>query len=52
MRESPMKLLHRVRNKIRETHYSIRTEEAYCEQTRRCIRFRDQNTSRTWREWR
>ena len=36
---APVSLLHRVRDKIRLKHYSLRTEEAYCDWIRRFINF-------------
>jgi site-specific recombinase XerD len=36
---TPVSLLHRVRTKIRLKHYSLRTEEAYCDWIRRFINF-------------
>ena len=35
----PVSLLHRVRDRIRVKHYSIRTEQAYCDWIRRFIVF-------------
>ena len=39
--KSPVSLLDRVRDRIRLKHYSIRTEQAYCDWIRRFIIFHD-----------
>jgi len=36
---APVSLLHRVRDKIRLKHYSLRTEGSYCDRMERFIRF-------------
>jgi len=43
MKNPPVKLLDRVRNKIRLKHYSIRTEKAYIAWIKRYIRFHNMN---------